>query len=228
MEATPNSRHTREPQAVKDHVLVPRERIHGPSAGRRIVAISVAPARPLRVHEGRMVPSGIGKRPVRGPVAVRRLGLAGDEQADLSVHGGLQKAVYAYPSEHLRFWCEQRRAHGIAPAEAALQPGFVGENLLLTGLLARQLWVGDLLRFAGSDCVLRVTAPRQPCYKLGVVMGFAEAGRVMVREGICGFYLAVDAPGTLAAGLAIEVVPGARSLSLVEAMRAKWARYRND
>lgn len=199
-----------------------------PGAGPRIVAISVALVGPLRVHDGLAVPSGIGKRPVPGAIGVRALGLAGDEQADLSVHGGLQKAVYAYPGEHLSFWCAQRRTRGIAPAEAALQPGFVGENLLLAGLLERELWVGDTLGFEGSDCVLRVTAPRQPCYKLGVVMGFAEAGRVMVQEGICGFYLAVDAPGQLQAGQAIRVTPGPRSLSLAEAMRAKWARYRSD
>lgn len=194
----------------------------------RIVAISVAPAQPLRVNDALTVQSGIGKRPLTEPVAVRPLGLDGDEQADLSVHGGLDKAVYAYPCEHLPFWCDQRRARGIEPADAALRPGFVGENLLLSGLLERQLWVGDTLRFDDSDCVLRVTAPRQPCYKLGVVMGLAEAGRIMVREGICGFYLAVDAPGTLAAGMAISVTPGQRSLSLAEAMRAKWARYRRD
>lgn len=198
------------------------------SAAPRIVAINVALAQPLRVDERLTVASGIRKQPLAGPVAVRPLGLEGDEQADLSVHGGLDKAVYAYPSEHLPFWREQRRARGIAPADAALQPGFIGENLLLAGLLERDLWVGDALHFDGSHCVLRVTAPRQPCYKLGLVTGFAEAGRLMVREGICGFYLAVDAPGTLAAGMAIGVTPGPRQLALAEAMRAKWARYRSD
>ena len=194
----------------------------------RIVAISAAPAQPLRVNDALTVQSGIRKQPLTGPVAVRPLGLDGDEQADPSVHGGLDKAVYAYPCEHLPFWCDQRRARGIEPADAALRPGFVGENLLLSGLLERQLWVGDTLRFDGSDCVLRVTAPRQPCYKLGVVMGLAEAGRIMVREGICGFYLAVETPGTLEAGIAVQVIPGQRNLSLAEAMRAKWARYRSD
>ena len=198
------------------------------SAAPRIVAISVALAQPLRVDDRLTVASGIRKQPLAGPVAVRPLGLEGDEQADLSVHGGLDKAVYAYPREHLSFWREQRHARGIAPADAALQPGFIGENLLLAGLLERELWVGDALHFDGSDCVLRVTAPRQPCYKLGLVTGFAEAGRLMVREGICGFYLAVDAPGTLTAGMAIGVTPGPRQLTLTEAMRAKWARYRSD
>ena len=162
-----------------------------------------------------------------GPAAVRALGLAGDEQADLSVHGGLQKAVYAYPREHLPFWREQRRARGVSLFDEALPPGFMGENLSITGLLERDVWIGDTLRFDGSDCVLRVTAPREPCGKFCAVMGFAEAARVMVREARCGFYLAVDTPGELQAGMPLHLTPGQRGLSLVEAVHAKWAKHRN-
>ena len=102
----------------------------------------------------------------------------------------------------------------------------MGENLLLEGLLEDRLWVGDTLRLDGSTCVLRVTGPREPCYKFCAVMGFAEAARVMVREGRCGFYLAVDEPGELRAGMAVRVTPGQRGLSVMQAVQAKWAKHR--
>ena len=177
---------------------------------------------PLRVGE-RSVLSAIAKAPVPGPVAVGRLGMEGDEQADPSVHGGLDKALYAYPVEHLAFWQAQRQQHGLA--SAALPPGFMGENLTVQGLLEHEVYVGDRLHF--PECTLRVTAPREPCYKFNTVMGFAEAAQLMVREAVCGFYLAVDEPGALAAGMAIRVSPGQRGLSLVEAVHAKWAKHRN-
>lgn len=195
--------------------------------GARLRSVSVGLAAPLPIGAGRTLLSGIRKAPVDGAVMAAALGLAGDEQADLSVHGGLRKAVYAYPIEHLPFWVAQRRAHGAAAQEEVLPPGFMGENLLLEGLLEHQVWVGDTLHFEGSDCVLRVTGPREPCGKLGVVMGFAAAGRVMVRTGRCGFYLAVDTPGMLAAGMRLRLVPGARALSIPEAIRGKWAKHRN-
>ena len=192
----------------------------------RIATISVGLARPIE-YEGRQFLSGIGKAPVAGGVAVGRLGLAGDEQADLSAHGGLAKAVYAYPQEHLSFWSAERCRRGVTAWPAPLAPGFIGENLLLAGLLERDLWVGDVLSFADSSCVLRVTAPREPCFKLCAVMGFAQAAQRMARERRTGFYLAVDEPGELQAGMAIRVQAGQRRLSLIEAIDAKWARQRN-
>ena len=192
----------------------------------RLNHVCVGQARALAVG-GRTVLSGIGKRAVEGPVAVARLGLAGDEQADLSVHGGLAKAVYAYPSEHLPFWQDLRRAGGVSLFDEALPPGFMGENLTLTGLLEDQVFIGDTLTFDQSDCVLRVTAPREPCGKFVAVMGLPTAARTMVREARCGFYLAVDVPGELRAGLAVQVHPGARSYSIPDAIRAKWAKHRN-
>lgn len=192
----------------------------------RIVAVSVGAAQPLRINDKLTVLSGIVKQPVAGPVAAGRMGLDGDEQADPSVHGGLQKAVYAYPQEHLPFWRAQRLERGLDVPDA-LPPGFMGENLLLQGLLEQDLWVGDELHAQGSDCVLRVTAPREPCYKLCAVMGFAQAARVMSRERRTGFYMAVDEMGELEAGMAVHVTPGQRGLSLHEAIGAKWAKQRN-
>lgn len=187
-----------------------------------IQSLNVGAAQRLRVGE-RSVLSGIGKAPVGGALVVGALGLAGDEQVDLSVHGGLQKAVYAYPAVHYAFWQAERRAHGLDLWGDALTPGFVGENLTVDGPLEHEVYVGD--RFEFPDCVLRVTGPREPCYKLDAVMGFALAGRTMARTGRCGYYLAVEAPGTLAAGQRATLVPGRRSLGIAEALAAKWAKH---
>ena len=195
-------------------------------ASARLLSVNIGAAARLHIHERLSVLSGIGKRPVAGAVAVQPLGLAGDEQADPSVHGGLHKAVYAYPHEHMAFWLAERQAHGAGEAGEALPPGFVGENLTLCGLLEHQVWVGDTLHVEGSPCVLRVTAPREPCYKFNAVMGFALAARLMVQHARCGFYLSVVTPGTLRAGQALHLQPGPRGLRIDEAIRAKWAKHR--
>ncbi|MEO6856351.1 MAG: MOSC domain-containing protein, partial [Rhodoferax sp.] len=163
----------------------------------QLASVNVGNARPL-LAGGRRVLSGIGKQAVAGPVALGPMGLAGDEQADRRVHGGLDKAVYAYPAAHYAFWRAQRQAQAVSLFDEDLPPGFMGENLTLHGLLEAEVWVGDRLHF--PDCSLRVTEPRQPCFKLNAVMGYAEAARDMLRSGACGFYLAVDASGSIAAG----------------------------
>lgn len=188
----------------------------------RVVSVNVGHVRPLRVGP-RSLLSGIGKAPVQGPVAVQALGLAGDEQADLSVHGGLAKAVYAYPVEHLPFWVERRRAHGVSLFDEPLPPGFMGENLSIEGLLEDQVWVGDELHF--PDCVLRVTAPREPCGKFNAVMGLNTAGKLMMQQGCPGFYLAVARGGTIDAGQAFSVVPGSRGLSVRDAFHGKRLKH---
>ena len=188
----------------------------------RLRSVNIGTARPMRVGS-RPVLSAIGKQPVAAAVTVGRLGLAGDEQADLSVHGGLDKAVYAYPAEHLAFWQDRRREHGVSLWDEALAPGFVGENLSLEGLLEPEVWIGDLLLF--PDCVLRVTAPREPCYKFNAVAGYAQASRDMVRQNACGFYLAVQQGGTITAGQAFTVEPGRRALPLTEAFQARRVKH---
>ena len=184
--------------------------------------INTGAARPLTI-EGRRILSAIGKHPVAGQVTVGRMGLAGDEQADPSVHGGLSKAVYAYPHEHMAFWQAQRREHGVSLFDEALPPGFMGENLSLHGLLETEVWVGDELHF--PNCVLRVTEPRQPCFKFNAVMGFNQAGKAMAQSGFCGFYLAVDQPGTLVAGDSFKLVPGQRALSIAQAFAGKRGKH---
>ena len=157
-------------------------------------------------------------------VAVRRLGLEGDEQADPSVHGGPDKAVYAYPVEHYPFWQTVRAQARVAAWGDALPHGFVGENLTLSGLAESGVWVGDRLRF--PRCELAVAGARQPCYKFNAVMGFPQAAKLMVQSGYCGFYLAVVEPGTIAAGESFELRPGPREVGIVELFRSVMAKHR--
>lgn len=189
----------------------------------RLVSVQTGAARPLLVG-GRRVLSAIGKAPVAGPVAVGPLGLDGDEQADLSVHGGPGKAVYAYPVEHLSYWQSLRRAGGVSLFDEPLPFGFVGENLSLEGLLEHQVWIGDELVF--PDGVLRVTAPREPCAKFNAVTGLPDAGRRMVERACSGWYLAVAQPGTVEAGQPFTLRPGPRGLTVAEAFLAKRVKHR--
>ena len=193
-----------------------------PNPTLRVLSLNIGVCQPLRVGE-RSVLSGIGKHAVAGAVAVRRLGLEGDEQADLSVHGGLDKAVYAYPAAHYPFWQAERRQRGVSLAGEPLPPGFMGENLTVEGLLEHEVYVGDRLHF--PDCVLRITAPREPCYKFDAVMGFAQAGRTMAIAGCCGYYLAVDLPGSISAGQSAWLEHGQRGLSIAQAFAAKFAKH---
>ncbi|KJK16524.1 sulfurase [Burkholderiaceae bacterium 16] len=190
------------------------------SNGMRLLAINVGRALPLFVAAAgteAVVMSGIRKHPLSTllhplAVAVRPLGLAGDEQADLSVHGGLDKAVYAYPAEHFAWWNERRREAHLPDAARPLAYGAMGENLTLEGVLETDLWVGDHLRI--GDVLLEVESPRRPCYKLNAVMGYRHAVRHMVQSGYSGIYLSVVTPGQLRAGEAVRIEPGPREVSI--------------
>lgn len=189
-----------------------------------LLAIQTGRVRPLMVG-GRKLVSAIGKTTVSGPIEVGVLGLAGDEQADLSVHGGLSKAVYALPSEHLAWWQAQRQLHRATMFEEPLAPGYLGENLSLQGLLEHELFIGDRLDF--GVVVLRVTQPREPCGKFNAVMGYAQAAKDMVQSGRSGFYLAVEQAGLLQAGATCQVLPGSRSTCVTEALQHKaWKHLR--
>ncbi|OYT93883.1 MAG: sulfurase [Burkholderiales bacterium PBB3] len=172
---------------------------------------------------GRSVPTAIHKSSVTDAVPVGPLGLLGDEQADLTVHGGLDKAVYAYPTEHYPFWVEARAQAGVAGFDAALAWGAMGENLSLQGLLETNVWLGDTLQFA--HCTLRVTQPREPCFKFNAAMGFNQAVKRMAQTGYCGFYLAVDLPGPVQVGESFSVIPGPRRLSVPENFQATMFRH---
>lgn len=172
---------------------------------------------------GRQVLTAMGKQAVAGAVPVLPLGLLGDEQADLSVHGGLEKAVYAYPAEHYPFWQAARREQGLDQIDDSLPFGSLGENLTLQGLLESDVWAGDVLRF--PHCELQVRIPREPCYKFNAAMGFARASRLMAQSGFCGFYLSVLTPGVLRAGDRFELLPGRRSVSIPQLFAAKMGKH---
>jgi MOSC domain-containing protein YiiM len=190
----------------------------------RLLSVNTGRTRPLQI-QGRRILSAIGKQPVAGAVMAGPMGLAGDEQADPTVHGGPAKAVYTYPVEHLAFWKARRAEAGVSLFDEDLPPGFIGENLSIEGLTEQAVWIGDELHFPG--CVLRVTAPREPCFKFAAVMGLPRAGRLMMDALCCGFYLSVVQPGTIEAGQAFSLRPGPRGLSVAQAFAAKRAKHRD-
>lgn len=159
----------------------------------RVRSVNVARAEELR-FDGRVVTSAIRKRPVQGRVQVRPLGLEGDEQADLKVHGGLEQAVYVYPYEHYADW-ERELGHAVT------QPSF-GENLVVQGLLETEVELGDRLRIGSS--YFEVTRPRFPCYKLQVLWGRKDMTRIFARAPRPGFYLRVLEEGDIGPGDSIE------------------------
>jgi MOSC domain-containing protein YiiM len=185
---------------------------------RRLLSLNTGAARPVLI-QGRRVMTAIRKTPVEGAVDVQPLGLAGDEQADQSVHGGLSRALYAYPAEHYAFWQTVRAQARVSLWDEALPPGSMGENLTLTGVLESDLYVGDLLRF--EHCSLAVSEPRMPCFKFNAAMGFPQAVKLMTQNAWCGSYLSVRIPGRLTAGEPFELVPGPREVGIVELFRAR-------
>ena len=188
----------------------------------QLLSLQTGVARRLQIN-GRAILSAIHKQATAEPVPLMPLGLMGDEQADLSVHGGLDKAVYAYPSEHYPFWLAEREAAGQGGIDATLPWGSMGENLSLQGLLETDVWVGDVLQF--PHAALRVTQPREPCFKFNAAMGFNTASQRMAQHGCCGFYLAVDEPGTLRAGESFTLIPGPRRLGIPEMFKAKFFKH---
>ena len=182
----------------------------------KIISINIAIISDLfvtRSDQQHRVKTGIHKLPVAGPVQANRLSLAGDEQADLSVHGGLDKAIYAYPSEHHAFWRSQQAASlKRLPDGAEMGPGALGENLTTEGILESDVWISD--RLVVGDVILQVTEPRHPCFKLNAKLGFSHASKVMIQSGFSGFYLRVVQTGLLCAGDPITLVPGPREVAL--------------
>ena len=162
----------------------------------RVVSVNVGLPREVRWRD-RAVSTAIFKQPVEGPITVRRLNLDGDRQADLSVHGGPEKAVYAYPAEHYAYW--RHELPGMDPSWAQF-----GENLTTAGLSEDLLRIGDRLRVGSAELV--VTQPRTPCYKLGIRFGRADMVRRFLRSGRSGFYFAVVEEGTVQAGAPITIV----------------------
>jgi MOSC domain-containing protein YiiM len=179
----------------------------------KIISINTARVAPLSVTgfgTKEFVMSGIRKQAVTGVVQVKLSGIDGDEQADPSVHGGLDKAVYLYPNEHYAYWQQQR--YEAIRDQQTIAPGMLGENLTTEGLLEKDLWVGDRLQI--SDVLLEVTEPREPCFKFAARMGYAQAVKQMLTSGYSGVYLKVIATGSIQAGSTITLMPGAREVSI--------------
>jgi MOSC domain-containing protein YiiM len=158
--------------------------------------ISLNVARPrLTVYNGKTINTGIFKEPVSGPIALRTLNLDGDRQADLKVHGGPNKAVYGYPSEHYEFWRKELPGTN-------LPWGMFGENFTTEGLFERELHVGDRLRIGSALVVVR--QPRVPCYKLAAKFKRNDILARFLRSGRSGFYFSVEQEGTVKAGDSFE------------------------
>ena len=161
----------------------------------RVVSVNVGKPRTVDWH-GRKVRSGIWKEPVDGPVEVRGVNLAGDDQADRRVHGGTYKAVYAYGADDYRWWSEKLGVE--------LGPGTFGENLTVDGYDLRTAEVGE--RWRVGTCVLEVSEPRSPCFKLGMRMGTADFVELFDVVGRYGTYLRIVQEGTVTAGDEVDVV----------------------
>ena len=161
-----------------------------------VISINVGLPRTVE-WRGRSVQTSIFKEPVPGRVRVSQLNLDGDRQSDLTVHGGVNKAVYVYPSEHYPFWAEELPGFD-------LPHGVFGENLTTTGLSETNVHVGDRLGIGSVEFV--VTQPRMPCFKLEIRFNRAGMIRRFLHSGRTGFYLAVTQEGEVEAGDAITVI----------------------
>ena len=160
--------------------------------------ISVNVARPrLIVYRNSTVSTGIFKQPVDGPVPLRTLNLDGDRQADLAVHGGPFKAVYAYPSEHYAYWREELPG-------THMPWGMFGENFTTEGLFETELHIGD--RFQIGTAIIMVRQPRIPCFKLAAKFHRTDILARFLRSGRSGFYFSVEQEGVVEAGNLFELL----------------------
>jgi MOSC domain-containing protein YiiM len=160
----------------------------------KLLSINVAQPEEISVR-GRRVVTGIFKRPVAGPIRVSTLNLECDRQADLAVHGGANKAVYAYSRKNVEYWRDFLRREDFVP-------GTFGENLTVDELLETDVCIGDELEIGTAR--FQVSQPRLPCYKLGIAMGRADFPKIFQRSRRTGFYLRVIEEGIIAAGDAIR------------------------
>ena len=176
----------------------------------RVASVNVGLPREVLWH-GKPITTGIWKEPLSGRVPVRRLNVDGDRQADLRVHGGADKAVYAYPSEYYELWSRER-------PELDFGAGRFGENLTTEGLLDTDVSVGDRFRIGTAELV--VTQPRLPCFKLGLRMERDEFVTEFLERGLLGFYLAVVREGAVGAGDPIvELARDPRAFPVTEIAR---------
>lgn len=166
----------------------------------KLLSVSVGQPREIN-HNGRTFTTSIFKTPVDGRVMMRRLNLDGDRQSDLQNHGGVYKAVYAYPYEHYATWAQEL-------ARDDFTYGQFGENLTVEGLLEDSVYIGDEFRI--GEALVQVTQPRAPCYKLAYKMGLPDFVKQFLASGRSGIYLRVLEEGEVGAGDPIEQVASAK------------------
>ena len=162
----------------------------------KLVSINVARPR-LVMWNGAPVSTGIFKEPIQGRRMLRTLNLDGDRQADLTVHGGPSKAVYAYPAEHYEYWRDEL-------PDMKLLYGMFGENFTTEGMHESAVHIGDRFRIGSAEVM--VTEPRMPCYKLGIKFGRTDILRRFLASGRTGFYFSVVREGEVETGNAIELI----------------------
>jgi MOSC domain-containing protein YiiM len=162
----------------------------------KLISVNVGLPREV-TWKGKTVSTGIFKEPVNERVMVRSLNLDGDGQADLTVHGGLDKAVYVYPFEHYDYWRSEL-------PDTELTLGIFGENFTTTGLREEDVNIGD--RFQIGTVNLMVTQPRMPCYKLGIRFGRPDMVKRFLASRRTGFYFRVLQEGEVGAGDTLELV----------------------
>lgn len=162
-------------------------------------SIGIGPALLGPVMLGRAAPfrgeerSAIAKRPVGAPVMAGPLGLAGDEQADLTVHGGIDKAIHHYPHDHYAAWAADLDGHELLAA-----PGAFGENITTTGLTEEMVCIGD--RFRLGQALVEVSQGRQPCWKIDHRFQRRGVTARVIETGRCGWYYRVLEPGEVGEG----------------------------
>lgn len=161
------------------------------------IVVSVNLAEMRKVPMGDLLyDTGIWKQPAEGRVEVKELGLVGDRQGDLDVHGGLRKAVYVYAEEDNRWWEEQ--------LDKRVTPGSFGENLTIRGVAVTGALIGERWRIGSAE--FQVTQPRQPCWKLGLRMEDPKLPNRFSEANRPGAYLSVVKEGELAAGATVEIL----------------------
>ena len=185
----------------------------------KVVKVCVGMPQIVRTSEEGFVTTAIFKQPVNGRVRVNELNIEGDAQADLRVHGGWSKAVYAYPAEHYEFWRNEL-------PEMELGDSQFGENLTTEGLIETDVRIGDRFRIGTAEFI--VTEPRMPCGKLGIRFGRKDIIRRFLQSRRSGFYLAVTKPGELAAGDAIEILSRDENKVSVSDIDRVWVEDKGD
>ena len=184
----------------------------------KLISVNVGLPR-IVMNNGEPVTTGIFKEPVAGRVMLRALNLDGDGQADLSVHGGLSKAAYAYPSEHYQYWRQEF-------PEMKLPWGMFGENFTTTGLFESELNIGD--KFQVGSAIVMVTEPRLPCYKLGIKFGRTDIIKRFLASERTGFYFAVLREGEVGAGDQIELIERSQGSVNVNQVVQLYAREKHN